>query len=205
MFQCLVEDNPEVICSISERHIIGIVHLLHQNGPDEKVHFVYNKQYDYQPVTCVATVPMLWLKYLYILTIMYMTLYSLFLVLILTSSPQVMQLLGVLCVCQGVAIREKQHLVCQHLLQSRHLFLHTTLHHQIHWSVPNNTEHCLVSSFAMYMCTYSNLLPSPSSSFLSFSFSSFPYSSPLSPSLPQSPSYTSPLFFSLQSPCQCLH
>ena len=45
---------------------------------------------------------------------------------------KVMKLLGSLCVCQGVAMRDQQHQICQHLMQSRELLLHTSLQPKVY-------------------------------------------------------------------------
>lgn len=47
--------------------------------------------------------------------------------------PQVMKLLSSLCVCQGVAMRDKQRLIYHHLLTCRDLLLQTSLHDCVRW------------------------------------------------------------------------
>ena len=45
----------------------------------------------------------------------------------------VMKLLSSLCVCSDVAMRDKQRLIYQHLVDCRDLLIQTSLHDYIHW------------------------------------------------------------------------
>ena len=49
-------------------------------------------------------------------------------------TDQVMRLLSSLCVCRGVAMRDKQRHIFKHLLACKDLLLHTSLKDRVHRS-----------------------------------------------------------------------
>ena len=51
-------------------------------------------------------------------------------------SHQVMKLLSSLCVCHGVAMRDKQRLIYKHLLNCSELLVQTSQHPKVYRQVP---------------------------------------------------------------------
>ena len=95
---CILEDSPQAIHLITEKHITLLVDLLASKGRDRKVCLGVGSVWRRGLSKCPLPLP----------------------------SAQVLTFLYSLCVLHGVAIRDKQRHIAEHLLRRKSLFLHTS-------------------------------------------------------------------------------